>query len=184
MATVSKAYTMEMISGTEMIISTGSINCLHTINANDLDLIARKNQSGIKENILPGYIMAGVVVTLLAVSFLVFRLVNLRKKLFVAETQIETLNMDTLDREKIQQYIRENLSVASFKSIIDHFNTNKSQVYKLIEPEKPGSIIQKMRLEKVIEMRDEGKELSEIAVVTGLSESSIRKIKGRVNASD
>ncbi|MEY3432276.1 MAG: hypothetical protein RL131_212, partial [Bacteroidota bacterium] len=63
----------------------------------------------------------------------------------------------------------------------DHFNTNNSHIYKLIEPEKPGSIIQKLRLEKVIEMRKAGISVSKISEETGLSESYIKKIRTKIS---
>ena len=217
---LSKAHSMELISGTEIIISTdnglfrfntvnrtlttlisgvefnrralfikgdiikaGSINGLYSININDLDILARKNQWGIKQSRFSIYSILIVGIFLLTLAILVSRLYKLRKKLSEVEVQVRELNVHALDRQKIEQYIRDNLSVASLKSIADHFNSNNSQIYKLLEPEKPGSIIQKMRLEKVVEMRDAGKDVKEISEVTGLSESYVRKIKGRANVS-
>lgn len=216
LAAVTKAHTMEMISNTDIIISTnnglfrlntltrvlstlisgiefnrralfikdniikaGSINGLYTINVNDLDILTAKNHSGIKDRGLPFYFFAIILIVFLFITVLVIGLAKMRKKLNNAELMIKELNVHNLDREKIENYIRENLSVASLKSIIEHFNTSKSQIYNLTEPETPGSIIQKMRLEKVIEMRDSGKDVTEISSITGLSESYIKKIKGK-----
>jgi DNA invertase Pin-like site-specific DNA recombinase len=49
-------------------------------------------------------------------------------------------------------------------------------VYTILEPDKPGDLIQKLRYEKVKELRKEGKTAREIATFTGLSDSYIRKI--------
>jgi hypothetical protein len=49
-------------------------------------------------------------------------------------------------------------------------------IYAVLAPEKPGDLIQKLRYEKIISMRKEGKLVEEIAAVTGLSHSYIRKI--------
>jgi DNA invertase Pin-like site-specific DNA recombinase len=49
-------------------------------------------------------------------------------------------------------------------------------VYTLLEPDKPGDLIQNLRYEKVKELRKEGKTAKEIALCTGLSDSYVRKI--------
>ena len=117
-----------------------------------------------------------------------FLLIRARKKLEKAKTQIEELNTahnevlesieSPLDREQIESYIRENLSTASLKSIPSHFETTTRHIYKIIEPDKPGSIIQKLRLELVMEMKKSGADPEQISEATGLSVSYIRKIKG------
>jgi outer membrane protein assembly factor BamB len=82
----------------------------------------------------------------------------------------------TLSRAEIEFFIQNNLSVASLKAINSHFSTNTSMVYTILEPDKPGDLIQKLRYEKVKELRKEGKTAREIATFTGLSDSYIRKI--------
>jgi uncharacterized membrane-anchored protein YjiN (DUF445 family) len=82
----------------------------------------------------------------------------------------------TLSRAEIEFFIQNNLSVASLKAINSHFSTNTSMVYTILEPDKPGDLIQKLRYEKVKEFRKEGKTAREIATFTGLSDSYIRKI--------
>jgi AraC-like DNA-binding protein len=50
-------------------------------------------------------------------------------------------------------------------------------VYTVLDPEKPGDLIQKLRHEKVRTLSEEGKPIAEIVSVTGLSDSYIRKIR-------
>jgi len=217
---LSKAHTMEMISGTEMIISTdnglfrfntvnrvltplikgvefnrralfvknglisaGSINGLYTINVNDLDILARKNESRFAKTPIPRFFVITIIASFAAIAILLILLIRSRRKLKGAKTQINELNLDILDHAKIEQYILENLSTASLKSITNHFNTNNSHIYRLLEPDKPGSIIQKLRLQKVKEMQKAGKDVSEISATTGLSELYIRKILWKTRAS-
>lgn len=215
---LSQAHTMELISPTDLIISTnnglfrfnavnkvltplirgvefnrkalfkngdllqvGSINGLYTIDVKDLGLLASKNSSFAEESGLPASVLIVSLIALLAVGMLAFLLIRARKKLALTEVQLTELSVEVLDREKIERYIRENLATASLKSITDHFNTNISHVYKLIEPEKPGTIIQKMRIEKLTELKRAGKDIAEIAEATGLSVSYLRKIKNKID---
>lgn len=82
-------------------------------------------------------------------------------------------------KEDIEQYIRENLTNVSLKSIKEHFRTNNAQVYGLLEPEKPGTIIQRLRMEIVSEMRAQGGSARDISQMTGLSESYVRRVWNR-----
>lgn len=214
LVTLTKAHTMELISGTELVIATdnglfwlnsaskalepliigvefnrralfvqnetvhaGSINGLYSINSKDFPLLVRKNLSGINRSALPGYVLVGLVIVSGIIGLLLFLFIRERKKAVAATTQVNELNVETLTREKIEAYIQDNLSTASLKSITDHFNTNKNQIYKLIEPDKPGSIIQQLRMQKVLDMRKAGAELNDISQATGFSESYIKKIR-------
>jgi hypothetical protein len=162
------------------LLYAGSINGLYTISINDFDLLTKRNKATVSSSQIPFYIYIIIAAAVILIGILLFLLLRNKQKLHVAEDQIKELNVDTLDRAKIEEYVKENLSVASLKSITDHFNTNNSHIYKLIEPEKPGSIIQNLRTQKLVEMRDAGAEISEISRVTGLSESYIRRIKGKL----
>ena len=81
-----------------------------------------------------------------------------------------------ISRLDIEAFIQESLATASLKIIISHFNTNASKVYTILAPDRPGDLIQQLRYEKVKELRREGKTAKEIASVTGLSDSYVRKI--------
>lgn len=92
------------------------------------------------------------------------------------EASEETPVKARLTREEIEAFIRENLSTSSLKTIVAHFNTNTSMVYRVLEPEKPGDLIQNLRYQQVKALRSEGKTAGEIAGLTGLSETYVRKI--------
>jgi len=166
----------------------GSINGLYTIDVNDFDELIKRNKAEIEGVKLPVYIYYVVMGIGLISIVLIYLLLRARKKLENAETKIEELNISQtevleqleapLDREQIEAYIRENLSTASLKSITSHFETTTRHIYKIFEPEMPGSIIQKLRLELVMEMKKSGADAEQIAEATGLSVSYIRKIKG------
>lgn len=67
--------------------------------------------------------------------------------------------------------------MASIKSLLDEFKLNAPQLYAILKPDKPGSIIQQLRLDLVKKMREEGKPVNEIAEATGLSLSYLKKLK-------
>jgi ligand-binding sensor domain-containing protein len=167
----------------------GSINGLYTIDVNDFDELIKRNKAEIEGVKLPVYIYYIVIGIGLISIMLIYLLIRARKKLENAETKIEELNIShtevleqlesPLDREQIEAYIRENLSTASLKSITSHFETTTRHIYKIIEPEKPGSIIQKLRMEMVMEMKKSGAGLEQIAESTGLSVSYIRKMSNK-----
>lgn len=166
------------------LLQAGSINGLYTININDLELLAARNRLLTEKEPLPVYIVILLLLALVLIAVLAVLLLRARKNMELTAVQLKELNVNVLTREKIEEYIRENLSIASLKSITDHFNTNNSQVYRLIEPDKPGSIIQQMRLEKLIELQKEGIDIEAIAEATGLSVSYLKKIRNRSQAED
>jgi hypothetical protein len=147
---------------------------------NDFNALIKRNKTQINKEKLPFYIIVALMITALIAILLLILLMKARKKITTAKIQIKELTTEEprLNREQIECFIRENLANASLKSINDHFNTSNRNIYKIIEPDKPGSIIQKIRLEKVKEMNKAGRDLTEIAEATGLSMSYIRKIKG------
>ncbi len=165
----------------------GSINGLYTIDVNDFDELIKRNKSETSSIQLPNYIYWIGLSSLLLATLLTYLLIKARKKLAETKTQVIELHtahaevLESLEkplvREQIEAYIRENLSTASLKSITSHFETTTRHIYKIIEPEKPGAIIQKLRLELVMEMKKSSADPEQIAEATGLSVSYIRKIK-------
>jgi len=141
----------------------GSVNGLYTIDVNEIKTMTRKNESGIKKDSAYGSLLYVGLFALLLFVVLIVALVSYRRKLKNAEREIITVRKNMvavkerrLNKEMIEQYIRENLSTASLKSINEHFNSNTSQIYTLLDPDKPGTIIQKLRLELVMEMKRRG----------------------------
>jgi hypothetical protein len=96
-------------------------------------------------------------------------------------TEKEKDQKPKLGREEIEDFVMNNLPIASLKAINTHFATNTSMVYSILAPEKPGDLIQKLRYEKVKELRKEGKKAKDIATQTGLSDSYVRKIWNNLN---
>jgi hypothetical protein len=166
------------------LLQVGSINGLYSINVNDLELLASRNRYLTEKEQVPLHVIIGAISALAAIGLLAFLLFRSRRKLVIASAEIKELNIESLDRAKIEQYIRENLTTVSIKSITNHFDTNISHVYKLINPDKPGSIIQKLRIEKLVELKNAGKTVAEIAEATGLSTSYVVKIKNRSKLDD
>lgn len=159
------------------IVRAGSINGVYNIRKQDFNKLIEANKKGYQGFELPWWVIYGLLAFAVAMLFLIWLLMRTSSKLRKVTEDYEDLNADLLNREKIEQYIRENLSLASLKSIAEHFNTNNSKVYQLLEPDKPGSIIQQLRMEKIYEMNQAGASVKEMAEETGLSESYVRKIK-------
>jgi AraC-like DNA-binding protein len=158
-------------------IYAGSINGLYTLSENKLKSISaeilksQKNRSEIPQSI---YLIAGTAIcTILLLLYFLFKTrTQLKNKII----QIEESTSKSIDRQSIEDYIRNNLPNASLKSIAEYFNTNNSYVYRLLAPDKPGTIISQIRKEMVEEMKKEDKSAAEISARTGLSKSYISKI--------
>ena len=90
--------------------------------------------------------------------------------------QEEMTNDPKVTRQEIEEYIKERLAEASLKTITDHFEITTSQVYTILKPDKPGTIIQQLRKDKVLEMKNRKVSNKDIALLTGLSPSYIKKL--------
>lgn len=155
----------------------GSINGLYKIDINDLNELINRNKVYIKQNKLPFvFKIAGIIICILSLIILIV-LLRTKRKLKSLTEKVEEYTVDTLDRSKIETFIDNNLATASLKSINEHFHTNTTHIYSILNPDKPGSIIQIKRLALVKEMKKAGKSLQEISDITGLSISYLRKIK-------
>lgn len=160
-------------------ILAGSINGLYTIRASDVSELIASNKPQLSKSgkSYTTIILFGAFFLLLII--LGVNLLKYRRKLKSAETVIEGLQTSKEDvtKEIIEAFIKNNLPNASIKTLTDEFNLNAPQLYNILKPERPGSIIQKLRQEKVREMREKNQSLQEIAEVTGLSETYLKKIK-------
>jgi hypothetical protein len=154
-----------------------SINGMYILNAKELGLLAEQvEKKAIQGQRLPNFVVALIVGSLALSILLGFLLFSSRRRLNRIIEEKAASELPNPTREDIENYIRENLPVASLKSIIDHFNTKTSTIYTLLDPEKPGAFIQRLRMEKVAELRKEKISAREIAAITGFSESYVRKI--------
>ena len=160
-------------------IYAGSVNGLYTIQISDIPKLIEENKfrEQDKSMSLPQYML--ITVTMLMLLLLMYWVFRLRRKLKRSESIVETLQatQEIVTKEQIEKFILENLAISSIKSITDQFKLSTQQLYELVKPEKPGSIIQKHRMEMVRKMRQEQKSVKEIAAVTGLSVSYVRQLK-------
>jgi hypothetical protein len=161
-------------------IHAGSVNGLYTFRLRNLPELIENNRSQIsgdtvlnKTNILLG-IAALLLVSVLGVSTWIYR--NRLKTAHELIDGLQTLT-EAVTRTKVEDYILNNLSEVSIKTILDEFDLNAPQLYTILTPDKPGSIIQSFRLDMVKKMRMEGKSATEIATATGFSVSYLKKIK-------
>jgi methyl-accepting chemotaxis protein len=155
----------------------GSINGLYILDAKNLralsELVNKKNKQSLG---LPSYMLAIMGALLIISILLAFLLIRSRRRLNRIIKEVAAAELPETTKEDIEQFIRENLSIASLKSIADHFKTNTSTIYTILDPEKPGAFIQQLRMEKVMEMRKGRTSAKEIAAISGFSESYVRKI--------
>ena len=160
----------------------GSVRGLYILDLSNLEnLIAfnEKNQTGITKQSIPYWFIIVFLITVVSLLLLNKQYRKRLRNLEIALTQVEKgepTPKPRLQRQEIEIFIQNHLHTASLKTIIEHFQTNNSMIYAVLAPEKPGDLIQKLRYEKIISMRKEGKLVQEIAAVTGLSHSYIRKI--------
>jgi AraC-like DNA-binding protein len=167
-------------------ISAGSIKGLYTFSVNAIPEIIRHNQDHTISSIsqYKEVIIISSSIVLLVFIVLLWKLLLNKKKIKDVEEQLEQalekentlISEPKTTRQQIEEYITEKLAEASLKSITDHFQITTSQVYSILNPDKPGTIIQQLRKERVLQMKKKGKSINDIASETGLSTSYIRKI--------
>lgn len=161
-------------------IFAGSINGLYKINVNDVPQLIKKANDEINlKSELSNTSVIIIIILVLILFVLIHILIKNSKKLKQAETIIEKIQVpvEVVTREKIEDYIIHNLPNASIKSILDEFKLSPRQLIRILQPAKPGAIIQDIRLKRVSTMRHEGKTKNEIAEATGLSLSYLKKLK-------
>lgn len=163
----------------ENTIYAGSINGLYTIQSNDITTLIENNKAQLKQaNKI--YDVIGIIIGLVLIfAFLRYIAFRLRTRLKTAEKTIESIRTPKEDvtKEKVEEFILNNLPSASIKTIMDEFKLNGKQLYVILNPDRPGSIIQKIRMDKLKKMREENKTNQEISEVTGLSVSYLKKIR-------
>lgn len=165
------------------ILYAGSINGLYALdNGRIADLI--RNRINEKTEVQTSRFLWPALGISIIVSLVIGLLYLRARKQIIEVSAHEKPTSDEAARpvfakEDIEQYIRENLTNVSLKSIKEHFRTNNAHVYGLLEPEKPGTIIQRLRMEIVSDMRSQGATARDISQKTGLSESYVRRVWNR-----
>jgi AraC-like DNA-binding protein len=161
------------------LIYAGSINGLYTIQSGDIPALIQANKAYEQED----HTMTNVVVVMGVASVLLLTMgafvIRFQRKLKIAEQTIEILKdpAPQITRELIEEHIQNNLSKASLNMLQDDFKMSSSQLYIILKPDRPGAIIQRIRLDVFKTMRAEGKSYQEIADATGLSISYLKKLK-------
>jgi AraC-like DNA-binding protein len=160
-------------------IYAGSINGLYTILENNIPALVESNKPVLAG---AGLFRGTLLVLIIGVPVLLLLLgITLRgqKKLKAAELTIEALKVprEPVNRQNIEKYLANHLANASIKSLVDEFDISTSQLYDILKPDRPGSIIQQIRLQMVQQMRAEEKNAEEIAEATGFSVSYVKKLK-------
>lgn len=162
------------------LIYAGSANGLYTINTKDLPILIQQNKAEFKRALFDDNIKKAILLMSLFAIALIGLLVRFRNKLKNAEKTIETLQkpQETINKEKIEQYIAEHLSTVSIKTLVEHFSINGPALYEILKPNRPGHLIQQLRLSTLKKMRHDGNSLDEISEATGFSVSYLKKLKG------
>lgn len=160
-------------------IYAGALNGLYTFTTKDIQPMVVANKAELKQKSDSNNIYVIIIIISLIIAGAIIIVRSYSKKLKTAVAKIETLQTpkESISREKIEAYINNNLPTASIKTLMDHFKVSAPIIYEALKPDRPGSIIQQLRLKTVIEMRQQNKAIEEIAEVTGLSISYLKKIK-------
>jgi AraC-like DNA-binding protein len=161
-------------------IYAGSLNGLYTLRINDIPKLIEDYKYHPEKDSLPNSFRGIVALLVVLVIILAALTIRFRRKLKDAETRIENsvpVPQEAVTREKIEEFVTHHLAHSSIKSIQENFGLNTTQLYAILKPDRPGSIIQKIRLARVKEMREQGKTIQEISNATGLSVSYLRKVK-------
>lgn len=160
-------------------IFAGSVNGLYTIQIKDLPKLIETSMAAVERTNSNRTLYLVVVTAILFLMVLFVLLIRSRQKLKSAQRTIEEIQSprQSLSKEKIEEYISANLSTASIKTLMDHFEVSAPIIYEMLKPDRPGSIIQELRLKTVKQMRQEGRPIEEMAEATGLSISYLRKLK-------
>ena len=155
----------------------GSINGLYVLDARNLASLAERTSSASGGEPLPPYVIpvvAAMGILTLILSYLLYR--SKKRLNRVIEASLDLVESPKVGKEDIETFIRENLALASLKSISDHFQTHTKYIYSVLAPEKPGAFINRLRMEQVLRMRKENRSAREISEQTGFSESYVRKV--------
>jgi len=154
----------------------GSIDGLYKLDAKHLEQLSDRMQAVSQGPKLPAYMIPLLILLSILTVLFGYLLYHSRRRLarIIEASGAEAPHRIT--REEIEAFINNNLAQASVKSIAETFHTNNAQIYALFAPDKPGAIINRLRMDQVMRMRQESKSAREISEVTGFSEYYVRKV--------
>lgn len=157
------------------VLYAGSINGLYKIDVNKIQLLINNNKTKPQINSLNKNWIILIVILFAIIFLLIFVLIKVREKLKIKESTI--LHQKKINSDDIIKYIKENINTVGIKTINEHFQINTIQLYNILRPKKPGNIITDLRIELVMKLRKEGRNVKEISEATGFSETYIYRVK-------
>jgi hypothetical protein len=153
-----------------------SINGMYILDAKHLEQLADRIEKTTGSGGLPFYLLPMLIAVGMVAIILSILLYRSRRRLSRILEEAQSSATKPFTKEDIETFIRENLALASLKSVTDRFQTTNAVIYTLLAPEKPGAFINRLRMDEVIRMRKEKKTAREISKQTGFSESYVRKV--------
>ena len=160
---------INIIDDTLCIGTTNGIIYISTENLKDIISNRRIIINSDEENAPILYLIIVIVIALIIIIFIWYHKKSEKSKI------IEEKNF-LITRENIEKYIILNIKNVSIKSICEHFKLSTSQLYEILENEKPGEIIRKQRFNLVRKFRKQRKDDLFISENTGFSLSYLKKI--------
>ncbi|MEY3368147.1 MAG: hypothetical protein RI973_1302 [Bacteroidota bacterium] len=166
----------------EGLLYAGAVNGLYVLDIKTLDDIVASAKESPEGYQLPTYfklILAALSLLSILLAHFWWRTRNKVAQLVEESSlSIEVQKEEVIlpDKVQIEDFVREHIKLVTLKAIQVHFNISARVLYTILEPEKPGAIIQRIRLERVRELKKEGMGAKEIAEESGLSESYVRQI--------
>lgn len=155
----------------------GSIDGLYILDVKQLDRLAERagmtseGNRTLSDSVL--MLIAALISCAAALSLMLYRS---RRRIKAMEDELPVADAPKINREVIETFITENLAQASLKSIAEQFKTNNAVIYTALAPEKPGALINRLRMEQVKKLRKAGKSAADISQLTGFSEYYVRKV--------
>jgi hypothetical protein len=154
----------------------GSINGLYVFDTRYLEQLSDRIANVNRKQSLPAYILQLMIGLAFITALLSYLLYRSRRNLKRAIAESGITSPPKITREDIEAFIQEHLAQASLKSIAEKFKTSNANIYALLSPEKPGALINRLRMEQVHKLRSENKTAREISQRTGFSEYYVRKV--------
>jgi len=164
-------FNKNAIYKTDLSLSVGSIHGVYKFRNIDkfiglLNYKNLQNQDDIKHF---KYIVISII--LLLILFFYYKHKLNRNVIFTSEKLVE----------EIKKYINNNLSTVTVSSVQSKFNLEHAAIYHLSSNFKPGEYIKLSREEKAFQLIKNNKSNTEIAKITGYSESYIKKNKSKLS---
>jgi hypothetical protein len=164
-------FNKNAIYKTDLSLSIGSIHGVYKFRNIDkfIGLLNYKNLQNQYDTEHFKYIVISII--LLLTLFFYYKHKLNRNVIFTSEKLVE----------EIKKYINNNLSTVTVSSVQSKFNLEHAAIYHLSSNFKPGEYIKLRREEKAFQLIKNNKSNTEIAKITGYSESYIKKNKSKLS---